>query len=445
MTCKAGASAGTAEISFDLAWDRSWRAVWEEPEARHGGKGSLKIENWDAAWVFVKFHQPGAFNWSHATLATGAGDHQVPAGAALDVGLNEDPSTGIPSTGLGAGGAGGKRGLGVFVYRAKPGHGANDWKGVNLRWQCGADGVSAPGEAEIQVLAVGMVYVPAGAFWVGDGSTNRLPVRFGAGKTAQPYRINGEDALTLGGERAENLGNCDGIGMYRAEDFTSDTTRALPAAFPKGHKAFYCMKHKITQSEFVAFLNTVGAEQTTFLGMPAPGINIVKPGNPYPAAVVVAGKGSVARTFSPPAVPAVCATDQPQQACAWLHWSDDLGYAAWAGLRPMTELEYEKACRGPLKPVADEQAAYWGIWELGAPLTEIVVAVGNHPGRGFDGSPGNGSLKYPDGWHFLADGFGLGIRTATTSDRNTMFHVPGMRAHCAGNGFRCARTAPAGK
>jgi formylglycine-generating enzyme required for sulfatase activity len=39
-------------------------------------------------------------------------------------------------------------------------------------------------------------------------------------------------------------------------------------------------------------------------------------------------------------------------------WSDCVAYAAWAGLRPMTELEYEKACRGPLVPVPNEYA--WG-------------------------------------------------------------------------------------
>ena len=33
--------------------------------------------------------------------------------------------------------------------------------------------------------------------------------------------------------------------------------------------------------------------------------------------------------------------------CNHLCWADAVAFAAWAGLRPMTELEYEKACRGP--------------------------------------------------------------------------------------------------
>jgi len=37
---------------------------------------------------------------------------------------------------------------------------------------------------------------------------------------------------------------------------------------------------------------------------------------------------------------------------------DGAAYSDWAGLRPMTELEFEKACRGPETPVANEYA--WG-------------------------------------------------------------------------------------
>jgi formylglycine-generating enzyme required for sulfatase activity len=41
---------------------------------------------------------------------------------------------------------------------------------------------------------------------------------------------------------------------------------------------------------------------------------------------------------------------------------DGMAYAAWAGLRPMTELEFEKACRGPLPPRSGEYA--WGTTEI---------------------------------------------------------------------------------
>jgi hypothetical protein len=39
-------------------------------------------------------------------------------------------------------------------------------------------------------------------------------------------------------------------------------------------------------------------------------------------------------------------------------WNDMLAFLDWSGLRPMSELEYEKACRGTLGSVAGEYA--WG-------------------------------------------------------------------------------------
>jgi len=49
---------------------------------------------------------------------------------------------------------------------------------------------------------------------------------------------------------------------------------------------------------------------------------------------------------------------RPDRACNFLSWMDGCAYMDWAGLRPMSELEFEKICRGPLTPVADEFA--WG-------------------------------------------------------------------------------------
>jgi len=54
---------GAGAIAFDLAWDHSWRAAWEVNAEQTGGSGPLKLESWDAAWVFVKFHKPGDDGW----------------------------------------------------------------------------------------------------------------------------------------------------------------------------------------------------------------------------------------------------------------------------------------------------------------------------------------------------------------------------------------------
>jgi formylglycine-generating enzyme required for sulfatase activity len=369
-------SAGAADVTFDLAWDHSWRAAWDVAPREHGGKGPLRLESWDAAWVFVKFRKPGADRSSHAMLSMSKADHRVPAGAALDVGLTDD----------------GTRGVGAFVYRKAAGHGPNDFRGVTLRWLHAA---VDPAAVELKVYALEMVYVPQCAFWAGDGSTDHVAAQFSAGCSANPFRVESERALTLGGETAQTLNNRDAAGVNPSwtDDFNSDQPRTLPAEFPKGYKAFYCMRHEITQQQYVDFLNTLcyagqcqrterqGKDRKDLKGPEAPvgtlvmfplgseghqsghyrnAIKIAVSGVADVSEPVVIQRGSfvASSTIVKPGKPAVYETDAPHVACNFIRHDDDAAFAAWAGLRPMTELEYEKACRGPLRPVPNEYA--WG-------------------------------------------------------------------------------------
>jgi len=358
----AGENAST--IALDLAWDWSWRAAWEVSPQQHGGKAALKLESWDAAWVFVKFRSPGS-EWAHATLAAKAADHRVPGGAAIDVGLSDD----------------GGRGLGVFVYRKSPGNGVSDFNGVKLRWLHTADGVENPRAVDLKVFAIQMVYVPQCPFWVGDGATDKLAGQFSAGDGDRPYRVDSERAITLGGEGPRNLGTRDCLGMSaRAiDDFHCSHTRDLPEAFPKGYAAFYCMRHEMTQWQFVALLNMLPYEQQaalmdckpseaagTFIAGPPSdgkgrnGIRIAAAGTAATSEVVVYRREPIvaSATIRKSSAPAVFETLLPHVACNNITHRDGTVFAAWAGLRPMTELEFEKACRGPLTPVANEYA--WG-------------------------------------------------------------------------------------
>ena len=279
----------------------------------------------------------------------------MPKAAALDVGMTDDK----------------RSAAGVFVYRAASGSGANDFRGVKLNWNHAADGVEVPADVEVRVLSVQMIYVPQSPFWLGDGFaatySNEYAGQFEAGMSGKPLRIESENALLLGGEDNKNLGSHESHGMRQPEDFTSDATQILPAEFPKGYGAFYCMRNEITEGQWVEFLNMqnyagqescVDRSSTNSPHLP-PGTPAVGRGGGWSIKIKVSG---VAPADGKPGKPAVYETSRPFLPCGGLIMTDCMAYSAWTGLRPMTELEYEKACRGPLAPVPGEYA--WGTAKI---------------------------------------------------------------------------------
>jgi hypothetical protein len=147
----------------------------------------------------------------------------------------------------------------------------------------------------------------------------------------------------------------------------------------------------------------------------------------------------------------------------WLSWADSAAYMAWAGLRPMTELEYEKAMRGSRVPVQDESHnSYWniptrGVGQTGRPRERTVSAAtieGWSPDK-FKGSHGLGTVTLPEDWP-QANAVGIGFRGgyfngydgdslggaefSRTSNRRAAALVDAERR--GGYGIRAVRTAP---
>jgi len=185
----------TCYIEFDISWDNSWNV-------------STIPNNWDAAWVFVKYNVAGS-GWYHATVF----QTMAPSGCIMQ-------SVGADSTG-------------VWILRNGPGSGSNDWDNCRVKWWYGLDGVNNDAIVEISVFAIEMVYVPAGSYYLGDRGSL---YRFHKGDdTTSAYEVASEAAIPLG-TGATQLG---ATGNFSG-------TNPLPADYSKGFDSFYCMKYEIS-------------------------------------------------------------------------------------------------------------------------------------------------------------------------------------------------------
>lgn len=298
-------------IKFDLSWDNSWRV-------------NTGPTNWDAAWVFAKYRIKGQTSWHHATLhwvdGSGSGDgHTVPAGATIS--SSNDNS---------AGGA-----YGVFIYHNTPmGQGSVSYTGAQLRWDYGVDGAGDADLVEIRVYAIEMVYVPQGSYYLGTGGPE-LGAFYTYPDVTQPYHVTSEDEIPLGAVMGQ---------LYYKPNVYGDYTGPVPATFPKGYQAFYCMKYETTQDQYVAFLNTLDSSQAFNLVQHATNNRAIRSGiTPW--------------TADHPLKPGDYGTTNPDVPVT-MSFDDLAAYLDWAALRPLSELEFEKACRGTLAPVPNEFA--WG-------------------------------------------------------------------------------------
>ena len=296
-------------VEFDLNWRNSFR----------------DSVNWDAAWVVVKF-SVGEGPWRHATLSSLPQHTSV--GNDNGIAPTVEPAT---------------DGLGAFVYRATAGEGAVNWDDVRVRWNYAADGVADDDEVQVRVVALDMVYIPPGAFVLGDGEGGDVRGHFRSTGGALPFAVTGESPLVLGGRAEGGLGSNNGYGMNEPfpDDFEESIPAALPAQFPKGFAGFYVMRNELTQGHYATFLNTLTPRQQRRRN-PADHDPAVRPGRE---------RNSIVTT--PPFW-----ASSPDRAANVLSWMDAAAFADWAALRPMSELEFEKAARGGAGPVTGEFA--WG-------------------------------------------------------------------------------------
>ncbi len=298
---------------------------------------------------------------------------------------------------------------GVFIYKDAVGSGRSNFTGAKLIWNYVQDGLSTGDQIDFQVHAIHMVYVPSGAFYAGDNNASTSSFRQGSSDN-DPWYISGEGAITT----ANIAGSGTGVNPTAAQYYDA-TGYTIPAAFPKGHSAFYVMRHEINQEQWVNFFNDLPASGSA------------RSNRDITAASV--GKGSdglVDRNnvnwTSGDALLTVNAGNRTYCTVPmnWLNWTDTAAYLDWTGLRPMTELEFEKAARGTSNAVNNEYAwgtasgtAATGITTAGA-VNELPSSASSHVtwNSGTIGPLRNGSfaaLNYGSASRVLAGGSFYGV------------------------------------
>ncbi|RYU93431.1 formylglycine-generating enzyme family protein [Emticicia agri] len=302
--------------------------------------------------------------------------------------------------------------MGLFIMPAKSHRG-------NISWRISIALENTEGnlyEKTFAAYGLEMVSIPQGKFTLGEADTTLLKTNFtfflsgGKGEFKGLFPVNAETEEIKVSPDAGSL-------YYHSKTkiYNGDQTGVIPKAFPKGFQAFYLMKYELTQGQYADFLNCISVTssfQRANFG-----------GKDYEAY-----RGSISLKDN------VYLAKSPDRPANFISWDDAMAYADWAALRPYTELEYEKACRGPLKPVNREfpwntsskekliryvnkqdelvfangveestlsntnkeefGASYYWVMDLSGSVWERVITIGDSTGRAFKGTHGDGLLKY---------------------------------------------------
>ena len=370
-------------IKLNIAWNNSW----------HNAK------NHDGVWLFFKY-LPYPYgendNYVHAKVKTGG--HKLihnhienSPGPDFEVSIDK---------------------VGLFIYPKSQYRGHLNWSILVEMEDVKEDLI----RRSIGIYGIEMVLIPEGKFTIGDADTSAIKSNFTFYKSDKNGKYDG--LYTIENESTPiPVGAGNGSLYYHVETaaYQGDQKGSIPTEFPKGFNAFWIMKYELTQGAYAEFLNSI-SNSATYQRANFGGRDYVE----ARGSIQLINKKFIAHS--------------PLRPANFISWDDAMAYADWAGLRPYTELEYEKACRGPLSPIAREYswntaskekliryidkhdeltlldgytesdltdqnrelfgASYYWVMDLSGSVWERVVTIGDSTGRAFKGSHGDGILSY---------------------------------------------------
>ena len=350
-----------SHLTFDISWDNMWNLNGYS----------------DAVWVFGKYKDTSG-NWYPLIIT-----YTEPVSSTYNGYATNSPN-------------------GVIIF------GDNSNSGVTMKYKITFDNSNTGPTPDFKIFGIEMVKINHGDFYVGDGVTGNIHQGDDATK---PYHVLNDGIQTNGNSSTDfNL-------FYMSQN--------IPESYPVGFKGFIVMKYEITQEQYVEFLNTLTFQQQQTrtekdldnLGSGTHHYVMNNVQNYFPyyrngIATDTAGAGEK-HTFycdlNNNGIPNE-ADDGQNVACVALSVNDNLAFLDWAGLRPMTVMEFEKVCRGNAYPVAGETA-------LGTNLTPNSVTASHVTNLGAnnemttDVANSGGIVNY--------NGFGSVLRVGCFAKANT--------------------------
>lgn len=363
-------------VIFDIRWKNTW----------HNQKNN------DAAWVFIKFSSP----YTHAKIAQ--------SGHRVIKKRGESPNATIQVS---------KDQVGCWVFPNEPYRGDLNYK-LFIALETADQKVGYSQVNKLKVYGLEMVYIPEGAFTLGspDTAAVRKAAFYRSDSNGNPdglYHIESEARIPVESSK--------GALYYWSEEelYNGDQSGPVPLEFPKGYHAFYTMKYELTQGQYADFLNAL-PDNWTYTRSPIGGRNYDQK------------RGGIRFENGK------YSADNPDRPMNYVSWTDGCAFADWAGIRPITELEYTKAARGPSEPIPQEfvwgtsnydqleryvsakaetimtgdwdeskltdqtrpvfGASHYWVMDLSGSVWEKVITIGNDIGRKFKGTHGDGILDF---------------------------------------------------